>query len=108
MKGDEIICINDSYAEKVLVRWAEHGVKHPVEGSIYTLREIIRHSSHQNKNMVGIRVNEINNPTVPVDRPFPMDIEPTFSIKRFTTLLGEPLSLEVEILNYSTDGKDVR
>ncbi len=99
MKGQEVICISDDYTEDVLMRWAEHGVKHPVKGKIYTVRDIIKHSSHQGRNMIGVRLNELNNPLVPVDRPFPMDIEPTFSILRFTTLLGESLVLEEETLN---------
>lgn len=98
-KGDEIICINDDYAEDVLIKWAEHGVKHPVSGKIYHLREVVKHSSHQDREMIGIRVMEINNPAVPVDRLFPMDIEPTFKLSRFTSLLGDKLELEEEVYN---------
>lgn len=108
MKGQEVLCVSDDYTEDVLIKWAEHGIKHPVEGIIYTIRDVVKHSSFQSREMTGIRVMEINNPEVPVDRPIPMYIEPTFKISRFVTLLGETLKLEKEELNYEPDGKDTR
>jgi hypothetical protein len=93
--GDNVICINDNFSNDVLAIWLKYNIKHPVENKIYTIREIIKHSSYENRNMIGVRLVEINNSTVPTV--LGLEIEPTFSTTRFTTLLGEPLIIEKEV-----------
>jgi hypothetical protein len=86
----EVICTNDKYSAENLAFWELHGVSHPIEDKIYTIREVIKHSDGN----TGFRLEEINNPEVPINHPVigVMMYEPTFSANRFARLSGEPLT----------------
>ena len=86
----EVICINDNYPIEILKFWEEHGVSHPLLGKIYTIRESIRHFD----STVGVRLEEIENPTVPINHPILGKImfEPTFALNRFAKLNGNIVS----------------
>ena len=59
-KNDEVICISDDYAEEVLVRWTEHGVKHPIKDKIYTIRDVIKHSSQFLPDWIQEAIKKVN------------------------------------------------
>lgn len=77
----EVICINGKFKDL-----SKYGFKIsvPVEGRIYTLKEVI-----VNKNgKIGITLEEINN-IVTIN-----NVEINFSVERFTTLLGKSINIE--------------
>lgn len=84
----EVLCINGTFAADVLEFYAVHGVQIPEKDKIYTVRNVIRHTNFK----TGFLLNEIQNPEVPIGTAFGLiSREPTFDIKRFTTLLGDQL-----------------
>lgn len=90
----EVICINGTFPADVLEFYAVHGVQIPEKDKIYTVRNVIRHTNFK----TGFLLNEIQNPEVPISTAFGLiSREPTFDIKRFTTLLGDVLE-EKELL----------
>lgn len=102
MNGDSVICTNGKFSDQQLAWFAENKIKFPLEGKIYTIRGVVTHSSFENRNMTGLRLNEINNPKVKIF--LELEIEPTFSISRFSTLLGLPLKkeeIEIKQTNYT-------
>lgn len=84
----EIICINDVFS----IDQKRDFPNLPVEGSIYTVRDVVRSQVG-----TGLLLNEIENPKVgwTMRNGMKFTFEPNFSINRFTTLLGEPLTREV-------------
>ena len=89
MRDKDILCINDKYSDDQLAWFAKYNIKYPLEGKHYTIREIIKHSLMENRNMTGVRLNEINNPEVDIH--LGLKIEPSFCADRFRTLLNEPI-----------------
>ena len=89
----DLICINDIYPLETLKFWEEYGVNYPIKDKIYSLRTSQRHTNGR----IGIRVNEIINPAIPVKHPIltQITVEPTFNISRFATLTGEILTKEM-------------
>ncbi len=84
----EVLCINGTFAADVLEFYAVHRVQIPEKDKIYTVRNVIRHTNFK----TGFLLNEIQNPEVPIGTAFGLiSREPTFDIKRFTTLLGDQL-----------------
>jgi hypothetical protein len=89
----DIICIDDKFAPEILEFYRIHGVVTPKKDSIYTIRDKIRHFTGD----VGLLLDQIVNPPVPVQTPFGvMNREVTWNIKRFTTLNGSKISEEIE------------
>ena len=88
----EVICIDDTFPQPVLDIYKEFGVKIPLKDKIYTIREIKKHTTEG----TGVLLNEIVNPNIPVKHPVLgwTSFEPTFNIKRFATLLGQPVVKE--------------
>lgn len=102
MKGKDILCINDKYSDDQLAWFAKYNIKFPLEGKHYTIRKVIKHSLMENRNMTGVRLNEINNPEVDIH--LGLKIEPSFVITRFVDLQGLPLKKEeikIEQTNYT-------
>jgi hypothetical protein len=89
----DLICINDIYLLETLKFWEEYGVNYPIKDKIYSLRTSQRHTNGR----IGIRVNEIINPTIPIKHSVltQIIIEPTFNINRFALLSGEILTKEI-------------
>ena len=89
----DLICISDNYEPGKLAFWKEKGVSYPIKDKMYVLRNYVRHSHGE----VGIRVEEIVNPEVLVKHSVlgTAMIEPTFHCKRFATLQGDVLTLEM-------------
>lgn len=98
----EIICINDKYKKEKLEFFSKHGVKYPEEGKIYNIREVIKHSSGE----IGLRVQEIQNPEVPIKHSVLKVIyyEPTFYYKRFAHL-NDDVVTEEEIKEWMKETK---
>ena len=102
MKNKDVLCINDKYPEDHLAWFAKHNIKYPLEGKHYTIRNVIKHSLMENRNMTGVRLNEINNPEVDIH--LGLKIEPSFVITRFVDLQGLPLKkeeIEIKQTNYT-------
>lgn len=100
----DVICINDSYSKEQLDFFAQHGVNYPKKDKLYTVREICKNSDGSK----AIRLVEIINPTVPLKYWGTVKyLEPNFAIKRFTNLLGKPLSKE-EIEEFINEEKLIK
>jgi len=86
----DVICSNGTFSSDYL-QWAiQHNVEIPLENSLYSIRDTIR-----TFNGLGIYLIEIINPIVEFQGITGMvQIEPNFSYKRFSTLSGEPLTIE--------------
>jgi hypothetical protein len=89
----DLICINDTYSSYTLEFWAKNGVWYPWKDRMYSLRNCQRHTNGK----IGIRVNEIINPAIPVKHNIltQITVEPTFNISRFALLTGETLTKEI-------------
>jgi hypothetical protein len=104
----EIICVNGVFSPQQMELFSRYGVVVPVEDSIYTIRDVIKPSG---KEGVGILLEEIVNPKIPLAHPI-MDTvthhEPNWAIHRFSTLSGEPLSREdIERIKQETTVKQI-
>ena len=88
----EIICINNNFSSDVLAVYSKYGVKIPEKDKIYTIRTKQIHSN----GLCGIRLNELNNPKIPIESSLLPDafLEPSFNVNRFTDLLGNPLKIK--------------
>lgn len=86
----EVICISDVFPQDQLEHYRKHGVVVPTEGKIYTIREVILNTIGGK----GVRLEEILNPDIPLMHPIlgMINVEPNWAIRRFTNLLGEPLT----------------
>lgn len=91
---EQVICVDDVFPNDFLILYKKYGVSTPVEGKIYTPREVVKHAHGP----VGILLEEIKNPEVPVPHSIMGNImrEPTWAIRRFTHLNGTPLT-EAEV-----------
>lgn len=90
----EVLCVDGKFSSEALAFYEKHGVKTPQEDKIYTPRDAIKHSNGE----IGILLEEIINPKVPVKHPIlgVVEIEPTWAITRFRNLQGNILSSEEE------------
>ncbi|MCY7350789.1 MAG: hypothetical protein LH606_08975 [Cytophagaceae bacterium] len=88
----EVLCVNSQFPAPVLAFYAEFGVHTPQQDTLYTVRQVKRHTSGE----TGVLLAEIQNPAVPVAHPVLGEtwFEPTFNINRFRTLSGEPVRKE--------------
>lgn len=88
----DIICINSSFSQEQLQFWAIHGVVHPEQDKMYTIREVIKHSHGE----TGVLLEEIVNPKIPVKHNILKIIqrEPTWNIHRFRMLNGDMINKE--------------
>jgi hypothetical protein len=88
----DIICTNDKFAPEVLAIYAKFGVVIPKKDTIYTVRQVKKHTTGD----TGLLLNELVNPDVPVKHPIMGEVwfEPTFNINRFATLAGMPVKKE--------------
>ena len=94
----DLLCINDTYSLEVIMFYAEHGIKYPEKGKYYTFRDKTIHSNGK----TGIRVEEIKNPSVPVNiLGIEGKIEPTFDENRFREVTETELFLEEKIEEYA-------
>lgn len=86
----EIMCIDGKFPAEQLEYYAKTGVTVPLQDQIYTIRDIIFNAV----NGKGLRLQEIVNPTIPIQHPILglVQLEPNWAIRRFTTLLGESIT----------------
>jgi hypothetical protein len=93
----QVLCVNDLYSVDTLEFYKEYGVIHPLNKKIYTVRGVIRnHTKPQAGENVGLLLDEIHNPKVPVINPILGEIlmEPNFSVKRFRNLDMSEITVE--------------
>ena len=83
----QIICINDTFTPEQKA----HIPNLPVENKIYTIRDLFN-----TDNGMAIHLNEIHNPRLNGGSigTNTFSFEPSFSVERFTDLLGRPLNVE--------------
>ena len=102
----ELICVNGDFPLDAKVFYLKHGVKTPKEGELYTVREIINHATKPGDgHKIGILLQEIRNPKVPVDNPILGSVasEPSWSSKRFSHLNGYVINERELIKEYATN-----
>lgn len=86
----EIICINDKFPPVDEAYMKMHGIVKPKEGTIYTIREVVKYPIGE----PGLLLNEIINPATPKISPttgVTGKAEQTWAISRFSDLLGNRL-----------------
>lgn len=85
----ELLCVDDKFSADILEFYRIHGVVTPKERKIYTLRDYIKHTNGS----IGILLQEIINPKVPIKHPIlgTINMEPTWALRRFCTLDGTTL-----------------
>ncbi len=88
----EVMCCDANFTIEQLAFWKKHGVIAPEKNKIYKIRDIIVHSGGEG---IGVLLEEIVNPPVPVNNGI-INImrETTFRISRFRDLQGLPLKKE--------------
>lgn len=88
----DLICIDDKFNDEYLKFYSRFKIETPVKDSIYRIREITKHSNGE----YGILLVEIVNSKVPVKNVgIVMFLEPSWATRRFTTLDGRELTLEM-------------
>ena len=85
----DVICVDATFTPEQLAFYKVWGVEHPEQDKIYSVREVKRHSNGN----VGLLLNEIINPEVPVISPILGEIwiETTWKISRFRTLNNDKI-----------------
>lgn len=82
----EIVCINAKFTPKQLELFRYYDIKIPETEVVYSIRDLIR-----TFNGSGILLKQIVNPEIPMKPGF--YFEPNWALWRFTTLLGESLTI---------------
>lgn len=91
MIGGEMICVDGSFSAKALEVYRQYNVITPEQDKIYTPREIVHHSIGKK----GVRLEEIVNPTMPVNTGIiSINIEPSWAFTRFRNLDSTEISAE--------------
>lgn len=80
----DVICIDDIFHPESIRMIPNR----PVKDKIYSIRDAFLIT----RGDIAVHLNEITNPPIPHSSG--MMFEPSFNIKRFATLSGEPLSKE--------------
>lgn len=90
----EVICINGTFKKEELEFYATHGVVIPKKDVIYSIRKI-----RNDRGTKGLLLNEIINPEVPIKTMMGglLYIEPSWHVRRFSTLLGDKIEVEEQI-----------
>ena len=87
---NDIICINNTFKPEIEEFYQKFGVVKPSLDKIYQIRQV-RHDVGK----TGFLLEGLNNPNVPIDIGYKViQIEPSWNIDRFRTLMNEPLKLE--------------
>lgn len=88
----EIVCINDVFSIEKIEYFRKYNILLPKKDKLYTIRKIINHSCGKK----GILLHEIINKKIPsyIISLGNVYIEPTWDIKRFSTLLGNEINLK--------------
>jgi hypothetical protein len=89
-EGDTVVCIDDSFHERVF----DIIPYRPVKDRMYTVREIHYHNVNDK---VGVLLNEIHNPPV-LSGVLKVKLEPTFNIIRFAPIDDMIKSVSLEQL----------
>jgi hypothetical protein len=104
----EIIYVNDHYTADQLEWFRKNEVTRPTEDQLYTIREMFKVSANHK---TGVLLEEIKNKNVKVFHPIMqcnVEVEPSWDLKRFSTLSGEPLSREdIESIKQETTVKQI-
>lgn len=93
---DEIICTDGSFPPDYVEFYRMHNVVTPIQEKLYHIREVVIHTMGANAGQVGILLEELVNPPVPIEiAPLGKSKrEPTWNIKRFAHLNGSILTAE--------------
>jgi hypothetical protein len=84
----QLICIDANFPAEWLEIYKKSDVQIPVVDTIYTVREIITHTTGK----IGVLLNEIVNPPIEINHPVlgKSYREVTWNLERFRTLMGHP------------------
>lgn len=89
----ELICISDTYSEDFLKVFAKYDIKFPKEGEIVTM---VGYEKLPRVNKTGLYVEPYTKQYISGEIfGIKGEKEVSFDSKRFTTLLGEPLTMEM-------------
>lgn len=94
----EVLCHNGKFSEEVLEFFRLNAVSWPLEDKIYNIREVRReYGKVGSSDNLGVLLEEIINPKVDTYHPVlgTVKIEPSFSIRRFSTLQGDLVTREM-------------
>lgn len=100
----EVICVDGKFPPYTVAFYNKYGVRSPKQDGIYTIRQVINHAIKPGDgNKIGVLLEELNNPKVPVQNPILGEtmMEPTFDIKRFSNLSGGEID-EKELIKETT------
>jgi len=89
----EVVFIDNKFPQEILDFYKIHGVVIPTMNQIYSIREVRYDLGKQ-----GLLLEGLNNPDVPITVGYKViNIEPSWNIRRFATLLGDKIEqLEIE------------
>lgn len=91
----EVVFIDDKFSADYLKFYGEHGVVIPTLNQIYSIREVRYDMGKQ-----GLLLEGLNNPKIPNNVGYKvLNLEPSWNIRRFTTLLGDKIE-QLEIENF--------
>lgn len=91
----EVLCIDGNFSKETLEFYKIYGVITPIQDKIYNIREVINHASKPSGGeTIGVRLEEIINPKVPIETSLlgKTMIEPSFALYRFRRLDGSILT----------------
>ena len=89
----DVICTNDKFSDMWELYFSKYGIQKPVEGKLYTIRKVVKHTQGGN----GLLLNGIINGEFPKISFLTGEKgigETDFSVSRFAHLNGTPLTEE--------------
>lgn len=92
----EVLCIDGAFPPDFVEFYRAYGVVTPVEGKVYNVRDVITHTVGAGSGQIGLLLEELKNPPVPIEVP-PLgktEREPTWNVKRFVHLDRSPITAE--------------
>lgn len=104
----EVICTDAGFTADALLFYKQHGVVVPKQDSIYTIRQVLNHATKPGGgNVIGVLLEELKNPPVPVENPILGSItrEVSWSILRFRNLDGTEINEKELIKDYAQISK---
>ena len=94
----DVICVDSTFPHEWVLLYRKYNVVTPELNKMYSIREVVTHTTSK----VGVRLNEIVNPSVPENHPVlgKIMMEPSWKIERFRTLAGDVIKKEeLELIN---------
>lgn len=89
----DVICVNSTFTPNQLEYWKQHGVVHPQQEKLYSIRRVIKYVNGK----TGILLEEIVNPHLLMKHQVlgSVTVEPSWNLERFRTLQGDIITKEM-------------